>query len=281
MVDAGGPAGAAADTAVAPPDHAVELRHVHKRYATRRSRRAAPRVVDALHDVSLAVARGEFVSIVGPSGCGKSTLMELIAGLEPVSSGRITFDGVPVTGPPPGVVMVFQQPLLLPWRTVTQNLLISQDINRRLPEQEARARARDMLAMLGLAEFADRYPGELSGGMQQRVGIGRALMHDPEILLMDEPFGALDAMTRDQMGMDLLNIWERDRKTVLFVTHSIPESVLLSDRVVVMTPRPGRIADIVDVDLPRPRGLENINTPEFGAIVRRIRVLLNSEHSAH
>jgi NitT/TauT family transport system ATP-binding protein len=138
-----------------------------------------------------------------------------------------------------------------------------------------------MLSMLGLEEFADRYPGELSGGMQQRVGIGRALMHDPEILLMDEPFGALDAMTRDQMGMDLLNIWERDRKTVLFVTHSIPESVLLSDRVVVMTPRPGRIAEVIDVDLPRPRRLENINTPEFGAIVRRIRVLLNSENSAH
>jgi NitT/TauT family transport system ATP-binding protein len=272
MVDA---ASATADTAVAPAGRAVELRHVHKRYTTRRSRRGTPQVVDALHDVSLAVARGEFVSIVGPSGCGKSTLLKVLSGLTRRTAGEVDFGGTSRMG------MVFQQPLLLPWRTVTKNLLISQDINHRLPEHEARDRAGAMLEMLGLAEFADRYPGELSGGMQQRVGIGRALMHDPEILLMDEPFGALDAMTRDQMGMDLLNIWERDRKTVLFVTHSIPESVLLSDRVVVMTPRPGRIADVVDVDLPRPRGLENINTPEFGAIVRRIRVLLNSEHSAH
>jgi len=266
----------AARTAVAPAGCAVELRHVHKRYTTRRSRRAAPQVVDALHDVSLAVAQGEFVSIVGPSGCGKSTLLKVLSGLTPRTAGEVDFGGDAGR-----MGMVFQQPLLLPWRTVTKNLLIPQDITHRLPEQEAQQRAAQMLRMLGLAEFADRYPGELSGGMQQRVGIGRALMHDPEILLMDEPFGALDAMTRDQMGMDLLNIWERDRKTVLFVTHSIPESVLLSDRVVVMTPRPGRIADIVDVDLPRPRGLENINTPEFGAIVRRIRVLLNSEHSAH
>jgi NitT/TauT family transport system ATP-binding protein len=259
---------------VAPADSAVELRHVYKKYTTRRGRRGAARVVDALHDVSLSVARGEFVSIVGPSGCGKSTLLKVLLGLVKRTAGEVV-DHDHRLG------MVFQQPLLLPWRTVTRNLLISQDINHRLPDREARERAAAMLSMLGLEEFGDRYPGELSGGMQQRVGIGRALMHDPEILLMDEPFGALDAMTRDQMGMDLLNIWERDRKTVLFVTHSIPESVLLSDRVVVMTPRPGRIADIIDVDLPRPRGLENINTPEFGAIVRRIRVLLNSEHSAH
>jgi NitT/TauT family transport system ATP-binding protein len=256
-------------------DTAVELRHVYKRYTTRRSKRGAARVVDALHDVSLSVARGEFVSIVGPSGCGKSTLLKVLLGLTKRTAGEVDFGGGSRMG------MVFQQPLLLPWRTVTKNLLISQDINHRQSDREARERAEAMLSMLGLEEFADRYPGELSGGMQQRVGIGRALMHDPEILLMDEPFGALDAMTRDQMGMDLLNIWERDRKTVLFVTHSIPESVLLSDRVVVMTPRPGRIAEVIDVDLPRPRRLENINTPEFGAIVRRIRVLLNSENSAH
>jgi NitT/TauT family transport system ATP-binding protein len=272
MVDAVG-------TTVAPADCAVELRHVYKRYTTRRSKRGTARVVDALRDVSLSVARGEFVSIVGPSGCGKSTLLKVLLGLTKRSAGEIAFGDAGDHQSRLG--MVFQQPLLLPWRTVTKNLLISQDINHRFAEHEARERATAMLTMLGLEEFADRYPGELSGGMQQRVGIGRALMHDPEILLMDEPFGALDAMTRDQMGMDLLNIWERDRKTVLFVTHSIPESVLLSDRVVVMTPRPGRIADIIDVDLPRPRGLENINTPEFGAIVRRIRVLLNSENSAH
>jgi NitT/TauT family transport system ATP-binding protein len=270
MVDAVG-------TTVAPADCAVELQHVYKRYTTRRSKRGTARVVDALRDVSLSVKRGEFVSVVGPSGCGKSTLLKVLLGLTKRPAGEVVFPGDRHSR----LGMVFQQPLLLPWRTVTKNLLVSQDINHRLAEREARERAGEMLAMLGLEEFADRYPGELSGGMQQRVGIGRALMHDPDILLMDEPFGALDAMTRDQMGMDLLDIWERDRKTVLFVTHSIPESVLLSDRVVVMTPRPGRIADIIDVGLPRPRGLENINTPEFGAIVRRIRVLLNSENSAH
>ncbi|MCT2582063.1 ABC transporter ATP-binding protein [Actinophytocola gossypii] len=267
-----------ASTTVA-TEHAVELRHVYKRYTTRKARRGAPRVVDALHDVSLSVAQGEFVSIVGPSGCGKSTLLKVLLGLTRRTAGEVAFSG---TGDHQHRLgMVFQQPLLLPWRTVTRNLLVSQDINHRLPPAEANERAAGMLKMLGLEEFADRYPAELSGGMQQRVGIGRALMHDPQILLMDEPFGALDAMTRDQMGMDLLRIWERDRKTVLFVTHSIPESVLLSDRVVVMTPRPGRIADVIDVDLPRPRGLENINTPEFGEIVRRIRTLLNSENSAH
>lgn len=236
--------------------------------------------VQALDDVSLSIKAGEFISIVGPSGCGKSTMLRIIMGLSRQTSGTVTF------GEPDGEVhrnqlgMVFQQPLLLPWRTVRKNLMTSPDLHR-TKDEATHAKAEKLLVMLGLEEFGDRYPSELSGGMQQRVGIGRALMHDPRILLMDEPFGALDAMTRDQMGLDLLDIWDQDRKTVLFVTHSIPEAVLLADRVVVMTPRPGRLADVVEVSLPRPRRLENINTPEFGEIVMRIRKLLDSEHSAH
>ena len=235
--------------------------------------------VQALDDVSLSVRAGEFISIVGPSGCGKSTLLRIIMGLSRQTSGQVTF------GPSEDthrnqLGMVFQQPLLLPWRTVRKNLLTSPDLHK-ARDAATHAKADELLVMLGLEEFGDRYPNELSGGMQQRVGIGRALMHDPRILLMDEPFGALDAMTRDQMGLDLLRIWDQDRKTVLFVTHSIPEAVLLADRVVVMTPRPGRLADVVEVALPRPRRLENINTPEFGEIVLKIRKLLDSEHSAH
>jgi len=235
--------------------------------------------VQALDDVSLSVRTGEFVSIVGPSGCGKSTLLRIIMGLSRQTSGQVTF------GPSDDthrnqLGMVFQQPLLLPWRTVRKNLLTSPDLHH-ARDAATHTKAAELLVMLGLEEFGDRYPNELSGGMQQRVGIGRALMHDPRILLMDEPFGALDAMTRDQMGLDLLKIWDQDRKTVLFVTHSIPEAVLLADRVVVMTPRPGRLADVVEVALPRPRRLENINTPEFGEIVLKIRKLLDSEHSAH
>jgi NitT/TauT family transport system ATP-binding protein len=237
------------------------------------------RTVQALDDVSLSVRAGEFISIVGPSGCGKSTLLRIIMGLSRQTSGQVTF------GPSQDthrnqLGMVFQQPLLLPWRTVRKNLLTSPDLHH-ARDAATHAKADELLVMLGLKEFGDRYPNELSGGMQQRVGIGRALMHDPRILLMDEPFGALDAMTRDQMGLDLLKIWDQDRKTVLFVTHSIPEAVLLADRVVVMTPRPGRLADVVEVALPRPRRLENINTPEFGEIVMKIRKLLDSEHSAH
>lgn len=235
--------------------------------------------VQALEDVSLRVRAGEFLSIVGPSGCGKSTLLRIIMGLSRQTSGDVSF-GVSEDTHRNQLGMVFQQPLLLPWRTVLKNLMTSPDLHR-TRDDATRERAKALLEMLGLEEFATRYPSELSGGMQQRVGIGRALMHDPRILLMDEPFGALDAMTRDQMGLDLLDIWDRDRKTVLFVTHSIPEAVLLADRVVVMTPRPGRLADVVDVPLPRPRRLENINTPEFGEVVMRIRGLLDSELSAH
>ncbi|MEQ3550788.1 ABC transporter ATP-binding protein [Pseudonocardia nematodicida] len=253
---------------------AVALTGVHKSYTSKRGGE-----VVALDDVDLAVPQGQFLSIVGPSGCGKSTLLKIIMGQTRLSRGTLSFGGELPEGRH-RLGMVFQQALLLPWRTVRQNLLLSHDLNG-APAGGSDRIADEMLAKLGLTDFADKYPNELSGGMQQRVGIGRALVHDPQILMMDEPFGALDALTRDQLGMDLLEIWERDRKTVLFVTHSVPESVLLSDRVVVMTARPGRIAEIIDIDLPRPRALETINTPAFGEYVTRIRRLLNSEHSAH
>ncbi|TQL69427.1 NitT/TauT family transport system ATP-binding protein [Nocardioides albertanoniae] len=260
----------------APTDQecAIRLDSLSMRYTTK-----SGGTVQALDDVSLTVGEGEFVAIVGPSGCGKSTLLRIIMGLTRQTSGNVDF-GVSAETHRNQLGMVFQQPLLLPWRTVLKNLLLSPDLHGQ-KDAATLDRARTLLGMLGLEEFSERYPNELSGGMQQRVGIGRALMHDPRILLMDEPFGALDAMTRDQMGLDLLDIWGQDRKTVLFVTHSIPEAVLLADRVVVMTPRPGRLADVVSVPLPRPRRLENINTTEFGEVVMRIRKLLDSEHSAH
>ncbi|MBD3915599.1 ABC transporter ATP-binding protein [Nocardioides hwasunensis] len=240
--------------------------HVTKQY---------PNGTVAVDDFHLDVADGEFVSIVGPSGCGKSTMLKLIMGLEPLTRGSITYraqarDESAMTG------MVFQQPLLLAWHTVLDNVLVPSTLQGRAQRRADEPRARELLAMLGLADFAERHPYELSGGMQQRVGIARALLHDPRILLMDEPFGALDAMTRDQLTMDLLDIWERDRKTVVFITHSISEAVLLSDRVVVMTPRPGRVADVVDIDLPRPRTLQTISTPEFGRLAAHIRSVLDT-----
>ncbi|MCH1881346.1 ABC transporter ATP-binding protein [Agrococcus sp. ARC_14] len=228
----------------------------------------------AVEDFDLEVRDGEFVSLVGPSGCGKSTMLKLIMGLEPLTGGDLEYtaqarSAASATG------MVFQQALLLPWHTVLDNVLVPSALEGRAQRRRDTQRARELLEVMGLTEFADKHPFELSGGMQQRVGIARALLHDPRILLMDEPFGALDAMTRDQLTMELLDIWDRDRKTVLFVTHSISEAVVLSDRVVVMTPRPGRIAAVVDVDLPRPRSLDTINTPEFGRIAHHIRQVLD------
>ncbi|MFD6099689.1 ABC transporter ATP-binding protein [Nocardiopsis flavescens] len=229
----------------------------------------------AVEDFHLDIADGEFVSIVGPSGCGKSTLLKLIMGLEPLTGGRIEYRAQArkesaMTG------MVFQQPLLLPWNTVLDNVLVPSTLQGRAQRRRDEGRARELLDMLGLTDFAGSHPYELSGGMQQRVGIARALLHDPRILLMDEPFGALDAMTRDQLTLDLLEIWERDRKTVVFITHSISEAVLLSDRVVVMTPRPGRVGDVVDITLPRPRTLDVVSTAAFGEYTRRIRSVLDN-----
>jgi NitT/TauT family transport system ATP-binding protein len=248
-----------------PDTRLIDARGIDKAYATQ----AGDDVV-ALARVSFDVARGEFVTVVGPSGCGKSTLLKILAGILRRSSGELTLGGRPVDGPSRDVGVVFQAPVLLPWRTVMQNVLLPIDIQRQ-PRRAHEARARELVRMVGLDGFEDKYPGELSGGMQQRVGIARALVHDPSLLLMDEPFGALDAMTRESMNLELLRIWGESRKTVMLVTHSIPEAVFLADRVIVMSPRPGRISEIIDVDLPRPRSLEMINSAPFGVHVAAIR----------
>ena len=243
------PAGAASPTAIA-------IDGVSKRF------RRGEAAVHALDDVSLAIGEGEFVAIVGPSGCGKSTLMRIVAGLIPSSSGTVAVGGRTVEGPQTDIGIVFQQPILLDWRTVIGNVLLQFEL-RGLDPKPYRQRAMALLAAVGLAEFADGRPRELSGGMRQRAAIVRALVHDPPLLLMDEPFGALDALTREQMRIDLENLWLSSRKTVLFITHSIEEAVLLADRVIVMSPRPGRIDRVIDVDLPRPRGLDGRRHPGF------------------
>lgn len=224
----------------------------------------------ALENIQLNVPGGEFISVVGPSGCGKSTLLRILAGLSPPTSGEVRINGEPVTGPRRDIGVVFQTPLLFDWRTVLDNVMLPVDVQR-LGRAANRDKARELLALVGLSEFENHYPKQLSGGMQQRVGIARALIHDPAMLLMDEPFGALDAMTRERMNLELKRIWEARNKTIVFITHSIPEAVFLGERVVVLAPRPGRIADLLTIDLPRKRPLEIMNTDEFGAYVRRIR----------
>lgn len=227
-------------------------------------------VVTALQDISFDIGLGEFVAVVGPSGCGKSTLLRILAGLIPTSSGTVWFGDRKLEGPRRDIGVVFQSPVLFPWRTVLDNVLIPIDVQK-LDRKKYVSRARDLINLVGLSEFEQRYPAELSGGMQQRVGIVRALVHDPAMLLMDEPFGALDAMTREHMNVELQRLWMAQSKTILFITHSISEAVFLADRVVVMTPRPGRIAEVLDIDLPRERTLDMMTTPPFGEYVRRIR----------
>ena len=229
----------------------------------------------ALDRISFDIPDGAFVAIVGPSGCGKSTLLKILAGLLPPTSGQAKLRGTAIAGPRRDIGVVFQSPVLFPWRDVLANVMLPSDVQR-LNKAEMRQRALDLVQLVGLTGFEHRYPRELSGGMQQRVGIIRALIHDPALLLMDEPFGALDAMTRENMNVELQRIWMERKKTVLFITHSTSEAVFLADRVIAMTPRPGRIADAFDVDLPRPRPLEVMKTPEFGAYVKRVRVALNS-----
>jgi NitT/TauT family transport system ATP-binding protein len=231
--------------------------------------------VQALAAIDFEIGEGEFVSIVGPSGCGKTTLLKILAGLIPASSGRALLRGTPILRPRRDIGMVFQAPVLFPWRTVLDNVLLPADVQR-LDRQRLRAVALDLLRLVGLEGFERRYPWELSGGMQQRVAIVRALIHDPAMLLMDEPFGALDAMTREQMNLELQRIWLERRKTVVFITHSIPEAVFLADRVFVMTPRPGRIAEALSIDLPRPRSLDVMSTPAFGAYALRVRHHFNA-----
>ena len=206
----------------------------------------------ALGDISLSVAEGEFVSILGPSGCGKSTLLYVVGGFVPPSTGRVTVNGQAVTGPGPDRGPVFQEFALFPWKTVLGNVMYG-PLEQGLPKQLAESRARTLISLVHLTGYENFYPKELSGGMKQRVAIARTLAYGPNILLMDEPFGALDAHTRTGLQRELLEIWERDRKTVLFVTHSVEEAVFLSDRVVVLTRSPGRIKAAIDIDLPRPR----------------------------
>ena len=226
--------------------------------------------VEALGDISLEVAEGEFVAIVGASGCGKSTLLRLVAGLVPATTGAVMLGGEQVTAPRAETAMVFQAATLLPWADVLRNVTFPLRLMGKVaPDTEAKASA--LLDTAGLAGFESKLPRELSGGMQQRVAICRALLQEPRLLLMDEPFGALDALTREEMSIELLRLWAARRMAVLFVTHSIPEAVLLADRVVVMSPRPGRIVDVVEVNLPRPRSFDQEGSDEFQRCTRRIR----------
>lgn len=235
--------------------------------------------ITALKNLDFDVRQGEFVSVVGQSGCGKSTLLKVIAGLLPYTAGVVELNGKPVRGPGAEAAVVFQSPVLLPWRTVLDNVLLPIEL-RKLPMANYRKSAQNLLAMVGLQDFAGRYPYELSGGMQQRAAIVRALVQEPRLLLMDEPFGALDAMTREQMNLELMRIWSQSRKTVIFITHSIAEAIFLSDRVIAMTSRPGTIADIITIDLPRPRELSVINTDRFGQYAARLRSLLDAQGGA-
>ena len=241
----------------------LHLRGLSKVYSSRDG------AVRALDQISLSGRRGDFISIVGPSGCGKSTLMMIAAGLMTPSSGVIAIDGESILSPRTDIGIVFQSPVLLEWRTALGNVMLQAEA-KRLERGSAERRARELLAAVGLAGFEDKYPHELSGGMRQRVSLCRALIHDPPQLLMDEPFGALDALTRDQLVLDLQRICNERRMTVLFITHSVPEAVFLSDQVIVMTPRPGRIDRLIDIDLPRPRTLAMRDTPEFSHYCREI-----------
>ncbi len=224
----------------------IRIEHVTKEYASN------GRKLKAVDDISFDIKDSEFICIVGPSGCGKSTLLRMIAGLEPVTSGEISMGDRKVTAPSPKIGFVFQEYTLFPWRTVEKNVEFGLEL-KKLPPAELEQTASKYLDMVGLSKFKDSYPHQLSGGMRQRTAIARTLAVDPEILLMDEPFGALDAQTRNILQEQLLEIWHQEKKKVLFVTHNVDEAVFLSDRVIVMTARPGRIKDIIDINIPRPR----------------------------
>ena len=254
----------AQDTIAAAPVH-IEAHDVCKRYGGRNG-------LLALDRVSLAVQEGEFLSILGPSGCGKSTLLRCVAGLESATEGVIRVHGEPVRQPPSRMGFVFQRDVLLEWRTILQNMFLQVDF-RHESRKRYMARAHELLSLFGLAGFENAYPAQLSGGMRQRAAICRALLADPDLLLMDEPFGALDALTRDQMNLELQKTWASSKKTILFVTHSIAEAVFLSDRVVVMSPRPGRIALTLTIDLPRPRRMAMRELPAFAHYCAQIREL--------
>ncbi|MGN8078835.1 ABC transporter ATP-binding protein [Variovorax sp. 22077] len=252
------------------PVNLIEARGVSKIYPSNDG------PVESLKPLDFAIKEGEFVSVVGPSGCGKSTLLKMVAGLLPISGGSLTLAGHPIKGPQKDVGIVFQSAVLLPWRSVEDNILLQAEM-RHLPSEASRARARELMEMAGLKGFEKKYPWQLSGGMQQRASICRALLHDPSVLLMDEPFGALDAMTREKMNLELQRIWMTSKKTVLLITHSIPEAIFLSDRVMVMSERPGSIAAVYDIDLPRPRTLDVMASAEFGAYTKLVRAHFYSQ----
>ena len=243
---------------------------------------AREHTVTALADVSLTIAEGEFVSLIGPSGCGKTTLLRVIADLEQVSSGSVHVNGLPAHAArlARAYGYVFQAPALFPWRTVLANVCLPLEIHG-LDKAKAKSVALHHLERVGLTGFEGKYPWQLSGGMQQRVSIARALGFEPKLLMMDEPFGALDEITRDRLNEQLLRLWEREKRTVVFVTHSIPEAVFLSSRIVVMSPRPGRIIDVIESGLPSDRTLDIRDTAAFAAIAHRVRVALQEGHGAH
>ncbi len=249
-----------------PRTEAIEITNVGKAFR----RRLGTASVEALRDVTLSIRPGQFVSFVGPSGCGKSTLLKLIGGLIEPTSGRIAIGGRDVTGPRRDIGMMFQTSVLFPWRTILENVLLPIEIFG-LDRQVATQKALNILRMVGLEGREHAYPRELSGGMQQRAALSRVLMTDPQIILMDEPFGALDEFTRERMNLELLNVWDARGQTIVFVTHSIVEAVFLADRVVVMGTAPGRVLSVVDVPLPRPRSIELMKSPDFARIAFMVR----------
>jgi len=264
-------------TASQPASHAaaplITIEHATKRYKTRTGS------VLALEDLSLDVRQGEFVCILGPSGCGKSTLLWAMSGLHPLSSGVIRLGDAPITGPHPDIGMIFQDANLLPWKTLWQNILFPFEIKRRDPKPYL-PRIRALIDEVGLAGFETKMPRELSGGMQQRASIVRCLGFDPAVILMDEPFGALDAFTRDEMNLLIQKLWMDTGKTIVFVTHNVTEALFLADRVAVLSPRPGRLAHVFDVDLPRPRSIEQTFEPAFIQQVLQVKHTIERGHGA-
>jgi NitT/TauT family transport system ATP-binding protein len=261
-------------TGQAAPHPFLRLAGVSKAFPTREGP-----VTRALENITLDIHEGDFLTVVGPSGSGKSTLLRIIAGLFPPTNGSLALRGKPIDGPSSEFGVVFQAPVLFPWRTVLSNVLMPARILG-LDRGRSARRAAELIATMGLAGAEQKYPYELSGGMQQRVAIARALIHDPVSLLMDEPFGALDAMTRESLNLELLRLWHASRKTIIFITHSIPEAVFLGTRVLVLTARPGRIADIVPVELPYPRTIELLNSDRLGAYAMRVRRLMEGGTAA-
>ena len=245
----------------------LEIKGVYKQFF------ADGKEMEALHDINLSIRENEFVCFIGPSGCGKTTLLRIVAGLEDPTSGTITLDGIPIKGPSPERGMVFQEYSLFPWRTVLDNIVFGLEL-KKVPLDEQKRLGRQYLKMVGLESFETRYPHELSGGMKQRVAIARALVNNPRAILMDEPFGALDAQTRNTMQSELLRIWEEEKKTVIFVTHSVDEAIYLADTIVIMSARPGRIKDVIEIPIPRPRSR---TSPEVNQIRDRILCDLRSE----